>query len=188
MHDFQKLYSLAPPAKPLAASHAFLRHARFRLRADYLTKIERALAELTDAQVWWRPNAGSNSIGNLMLHLAGNVGQWMVGVRGAPDQRVRAAEFSATDTLSKAALLAQLTETVESAERVLDGLAAALANGDEGELERLIEPQGFPQTVFDAIFHVVEHFSYHTGQIVLLAKHLNSATAPFYDEHKLNQD
>jgi uncharacterized damage-inducible protein DinB len=188
--NMNKLFSLEPPTAPLPAAQAFLRQARFRLQDDYLAKLTQALAPLSDEQLWWRPNAASNSIGNLLLHLAGNTRQWLIaGVGGALDVRTRAAEFTADGQLDKQALLAHLNATVAEAEAVLHGLATQLvAEPTEAPLQRVIEPQGFPQTVLDAIFHVVEHFSYHTGQIVYLAKQLHGASLQLYDEQTLNRE
>ena len=95
MKKTRSSFLLEPPEQPLPASQAFLRQARFRLKEDYPVKIAGALAELTDAQIWWRPNEASNSIGNLILHLCGNIRQWMIaGVGGATDQRDRDSEFA----------------------------------------------------------------------------------------------
>src|SRR5437773_797674 len=106
-------FLLEPPSPPLPAGRAFLRHARFRLREDYLVKIARATAELTDEQIWWRPNDASNSIGNLLLHLCGNARQWIVaGVGGAAGARDREQEFSARDRISRAALIERLERTL----------------------------------------------------------------------------
>jgi uncharacterized damage-inducible protein DinB len=188
MSEIRKLYSLEPPEPPLSAALAFLRQARFRLQADYLAKITAALAGLDEAQIWWRPNAVSNSIGNLLLHLAGNARQWIIaGVGGAPDVRARAAEFAAQQTLDRQALLAQLTETLAEVDAVLAQLEIQAVQSDE-PLQRVCAPQGFPQTVLDAVFHVVEHFSYHTGQVVYLAKQLSSEPTQFYDEGALNRE
>lgn len=189
--NWNKLYSLKPPEPPLPATLAFVRHARFRLQSDYLAKITQAVELLTAEQIWWRPNVASNSIGNLLLHLAGNVRQWLIaGVGGVPYARTRAAEFTAADVLDKQALLAQLTSTIAEADAVLEALARQLANasGEDAPLQRLIAPQGFPQTVLDAIFHVVEHFSYHAGQIVFLTKQVSGVELQFYDEQALNRD
>ena len=188
MSEMSKLYSLEPPEPPLPAALAFLRQARFRLQSDYLAKITAALESLDEEQLWWRPNAASNSIGNLLLHLSGNVRQWIVaGVGGAPDVRTRAAEFAAQQTLGKQALLVQLTETLAEADAVLASLLAEAGQSD-APLQRVCVPQGFPQTVLDAVFHVVEHFSYHTGQIVYLAKQLSGEQTQFYDERVLNRE
>ena len=190
MHPSQKLYSLEPPDVPLPAAHAFLRHARFRLHADYLAKLNLALAALTDEQIWWRPNVASNSIGNLLLHLCGNARQWIVaGVGGTTDVRTRAAEFAAQGTLDKQALLALLETSLAEVDAVLaDVEGEVAAASSDAPLQRIIMPQGFPQTVLDAIFHVVEHFSYHTGQIVHLAKQASGKSTQFYDEGALNQE
>ena len=186
-----QLYSLMPPESPLPAPLAFVRHARFRLQADYLAKITQALEPLTAEQIWWRPNAASNSIGNLLLHLAGNIRQWLIaGVGGVSDVRMRAAEFTAAGVLDKEALLGQLTSTVAEADAVLEALAQQLASAfeDDAPLQRLIAPQGVPQTVLDAVFHVVEHFSYHTGQIIFIAKQVSGVALQFYDEQALNRE
>jgi uncharacterized damage-inducible protein DinB len=186
----QQLYNLEPPPAPLPTAQAFLRQARFRLREDYLIKIKLALAAVNDEQVWWRPNDTNNCIGNLLLHLCGNARQWIVaGIGGAADVRARAAEFAAQGTLDKQDLLALLETTLAEVDSVLAQVESTLTTtSSEAVLQRIIVPQGFPQTVLDAIFHVVEHFSYHTGQIILLAKYLSGQPTQFYDEQALNLD
>src|SRR6185436_5232970 len=95
------------------ASQAFIKESRRLLVEEYLPKIERCLEKLTDEQIWWRPNAESNSIGNLLLHLSGNARQWIVcGLGGAPDERVRQAEFDERRTIPRDELLATLRGTV----------------------------------------------------------------------------
>lgn len=186
----RKLYSLEPPDAPLSAGQLFLRQARFRLRADYQTKLTLALAQVTEKQIWWRPNDASNSIGNLLLHLCGNARQWIVaGVGGAVDVRTRAAEFGAQDVLDKQGLLALLEMTLAEIDGVLDVIEREVtATTADAPLQHVIVPQGFPQTVLDAIFHVVEHFSYHTGQIIYLTKQVSGQPTQFYDERALNQE
>lgn len=187
MNKLPRLYSLEPSETPLPTAAAFLRHARFRLREDYLVKLKLALATLNEEQIWWRPNNASNCIGNLLLHLCGNARQWIVaGVGGAADVRTRAEEFAAEGTLDKQHLLALLETTLVEVDGVL-GEVERDASSDAA-LQRIIVPQGFPQTVLDAIFHVVEHFSYHTGQIVYLAKQASGKPTQFYDEGALNQE
>lgn len=119
---------------------------------------------VSDADIWWRPVAGSNSIGNLLLHIEGNARQWLIGGVGqAPDHRDRDGEFAAQEGGGKLALLAQLTATFLEIDVMLARLSAT----------QLDEPrviQGTSTTVFDAIYHVVEHVSMHTGQIIQLAK------------------
>jgi uncharacterized damage-inducible protein DinB len=143
---------------------AFLAQSREYLTAHYLPKILAAVAQLADQDLWWRPNDASNSIGNLMLHLSGNVRQWIVsGVGGAPDTRERAREFSERDPLPREVLIATLTRAVREADRVL----SVVSRSELGERRKI---QGREVTVFEAIYHVVEHFSTHVGQILLIAK------------------
>jgi uncharacterized damage-inducible protein DinB len=142
----------------------FISEARRHLMQEYLPWLRACLARLSEAEVWWRPNEKSNSIGNLILHLCGNIRQWIIhGVGGAADRRDRPAEFAAREFFSKAELLAKLESTLAEVDAVLANLP----------VEKLTEPrviQGFDVTVLRAIFHVVEHFSYHTGQIIYITK------------------
>jgi uncharacterized damage-inducible protein DinB len=188
MADQRKSFLLEPPEAPLPASLMFLRHARFRLLEDYFVKIAAAIEALDDEHVWRRPNESSNSVGNLLLHLSGNVRQWIVsGVGGAEDERDRASEFAARGAAPKGELVEAVKTTLDEADAVLariEGECAA-ANSD-GPLQRLCGPQSYEVTVLDAIFHVVEHFSYHTGQIVFAAKWLAEGQVSFYDDRRLN--
>jgi uncharacterized damage-inducible protein DinB len=188
MKETRKSFSLEPPAQPLPSSLAFLRQARFRLVEDYLVKINLALDELDDEQIWRRPNESSNSIGNLILHLSGNVRQWIIaGVGGAPDARDRAREFAERRQIGKRELLDLLNKTLDEAAAVLAKVESeCIATRSDAPLQRLCRPQAFEATVLDAIFHVVEHFSYHTGQIVFIAKWLAEGQIRFYDDRQLN--
>lgn len=142
----------------------FIAEARRHLMQEYMPWLRACLAALSEAEVWWRPNANSNSIGNLILHLCGNITQWVIhGVGGAADARHRPAEFAARESCSKAELLQKLETTLAEVDTVLASLS----------IDKLAEPrviQGFNVTVLGAIFHVVEHFSYHTGQIIYITK------------------
>lgn len=153
----------------------FISCAREFLVEEYLPKIERCLERLTDEQIWWRPNEESNSIGNLVLHLCGNARQWIVsGVGGAPDQRERDAEFAQRESIERGELLALLRTTLSDVEQTLKNLTP----------ETLLEKravQGSDVDVLEAIFHVTEHFSMHTGQIIMLTKMLTSTDLRFYD-------
>jgi uncharacterized damage-inducible protein DinB len=142
----------------------FLGESRQYLRGTYLTAIETSVAPLTDAQVWWRPNEASNSIGNLILHLSGNVRQWIVGGVGQrPNERNRQQEFDERGPIPKEQLLARLRTVLNEADAVLASLT-------EGVLTERREIQGHDTTVLKAIYHVVEHFSTHTGQILWIVK------------------
>jgi uncharacterized damage-inducible protein DinB len=188
MKNQRRSFLLEPPEQVLSAALAFLRHTRFRLREDYLVKIAAALSELTDEQVWWRPNEASNSIGNLILHLAGNVRQWIIaGIGGEPNVRDRASEFAERRQIGKDALLELLTATLDEVDAALAKLEDdVVAAQSDAPLQRECMPQGFAQTVLDAVFHVVEHFSYHTGQIVFIAKWKAADQVRLYDDQQLN--
>jgi uncharacterized damage-inducible protein DinB len=158
-----------------ATARPFIEEARWHLLRDYLPKLERCLERLSDEQVWWRPGDGSNSIGNLLLHLEGNARQWLVsGVGGAPDRRARDREFDARAEAPLAALLDALRATLAEAD-------AALARLDAPALLERRRIQGHDVTVLAAVFHAVEHFSMHTGQIILLTKLLTGHDLAFYD-------
>jgi len=153
----------------------FIARSRYHLVEDFLPKVERCLTLLSDEQIWWRPNAESNSIGNLLLHLSGNARQWIVcGLGGAIDARDRDSEFAQRETIPRADLLGRLRQTIREVD-------ATLAKFD---LDRLLEKktiQGLDVTALEAILHVVEHFSMHAGQIILLTKLLTSSDLRFYE-------
>ena len=156
-------------------SERFISCALEFLVAEYLPKIERCLERLSDEQIWWRANEESNSIGNLVLHLCGNARQWIVaGVGGAPDRRERDAEFAQRQAIERSELLGLLRTTLTDVDSVLRNLAP------ETLLERRVI-QGSDVDVLEAVFHVTEHFSMHTGQIILLTKMLTSSDLRFYD-------
>src|SRR4030095_11839643 len=124
---------------------------------EYLPKIEHCLEQLTNEQIWWRPNEQSNSIGNLLLHLAGNVRQWIVsGVGGQPDKRDRDWEFAQRSGMTGDELRKRLRNSLSDVDRVLATLDHSIL------LERR-KIQSSEPTVLEAIFHVTEHFSMHTG-------------------------
>jgi len=189
MKEPKRAFLLTPPQAPLPAGLAFLRQVRFRLRQDYRIKIGGVLEALSEEEVWWRPNEASNSIGNLLLHLSGNVRQWVVsGLGHAADTRDRPREFSERTPRSKAALLARLDVTLDDADAVMAWLEEELAaSSSDAVLQREHLIQGFPQTALDALFHIVEHFSYHTGQIVYIAKFHQGEKVKFYDDLELDR-
>lgn len=156
-------------------SGAFISQARELLTEEYLPKIERCLEQLTDDQVWWRANASSNSIGNLILHLSGNARQWIVsGLGGEADNRQRDAEFAERRLLPRDELRAHLKRAVNDFDRTLESF-------DTGRLLDQFQIQGTMTTALAAILHVTEHFSMHTGQIILLAKMQADVDFDFYD-------
>lgn len=146
-----------------AAQH-FLEQAHWYFTSSYLPKIEHCLSLLTEEDVWWRANEASNSVGNLILHLSGNVQQWIVGGVGKrPYQRDRQHEFNERGSIDRAELLARLKTTLSQADQVLAEIKP------DGLLERR-EIQGCDVTVMEAVLRIVQHFSLHTGQIMLLTK------------------
>ena len=154
----------------------FLERSRHYLATEYRTKLRRAVESLPADALWWRPNDQANSVGNLLVHLAGNVRQWIVaGVGGAPYTRDRPAEFAARGGPDAATLLADLEAALGEADRVLASLDAA-------SLGRHRTVQGRELTILEAVYHVVEHFSLHLGQIIYLAKLHTPGAVRFYDD------
>ena len=129
-----------------------------------LSRIKHCLGQLSDEQVWRRSRPGLNSIGNLILHLCGNLRQWVVaGLGGALDVRNRPAEFAERGPVPKEELVRSLEAVVEESKRVLDGVDA----------RQLAEPrriQGFDVTGVAAMFDSVPHFRGHTQEIVHMAR------------------
>jgi len=158
-----------------AISRAFIACATEFLLGDYLPKIERCLEKLTDEQIWWRANEDSNSIGNLILHLCGNARQWIIcGVGSQPDHRNRDAEFEQRDPIPRTELLRLLRSTLSEIQTTLQTLDPAT----------VLEPrkiQGHDVDILEAVFHVTEHFSMHTGQIIMLTKMLSTTDLRFYE-------
>lgn len=153
----------------------FLERSRYYLGTEYPAKLRAAVLALPADRLWWRANEASNSAGNLVLHLSGNVRQWVVsGIGGAPDTRARDAEFAAEGGMDAPALLAHLEATL----RDVDDVLARLTPESLGEARRI---QGRETTVFSALYHVVEHFSGHTGQVILLAKMHAPGAIQFYE-------
>lgn len=154
----------------------FLERSRHFLADEYPTKIRRCLDVLPGDALWRRSDEQANSVANLLLHLAGNVGQWIVSsVGGAPDTRYRAAEFTAREGATADELFATLRGTLDAADGVLASLSAA-------QLMERRTIQGREVTVLDAVYHVVEHFALHTGQIILLTKLYAPGRIAFYED------
>jgi len=162
-------------SEEIVVSRAFLDRAVDFLIGDYQPKIERCLERLTDEQIWWRANEESNSIGNLILHLCGNARQWIVsGIGSEPDARERDAEFEQRDVIPRDELLTLLRSTLSDVEQTLRRL-------DPGTVLESRKIQGKDVEILEAVFHVTEHFSMHTGQIIMLTKMLIASDLRFYD-------
>lgn len=157
----------------------FIENSCYRMD-EGLRMITICLNKISEEQVWKKPNGSLSSIGNLMLHLCGNMTQYgITSLNGTPDLRERDVEFSVTDGYTKEELLKKLETTVNSVKTTFQSVS----------LERLLvlkQVQGFEFSGIGNIIHVVEHFSYHTGQIAFWVKQLHNEQLGFYDGHDLN--
>ncbi len=154
----------------------FITRSRYYLMEEYRTKLRKAVRVIPASEIWRRPNEQSNSVGNLLLHLAGNVRQWVVsGVGGAPDARDRIAEFGTRGGASVDELMARLEAVLEEADAVL----ARLTPIDLLERRTI---QGRDVSVMAAIYSAVQHFSTHLGQIIMVAKDYAPGAIRFYDD------
>ena len=149
-------------------------HACERL-AHYLAQIERCATLLTTDELWFRPNAHVNSVANLILHLTGNVRQWILGgVAGQGVDRDRPAEFAARDGRPASEITPALRATVEQAIDVISNLSPE-------SLAEMRTIQRYEVTVETAVLHVVEHFAFHAGQIVHATKWIRDVDLSLYD-------
>jgi uncharacterized damage-inducible protein DinB len=142
--------------------------------AEDLDRIETCVARLPPEWLWARDSENENAVANLLLHLEGNVRQWILtGIGGAPDSRDRSSEFSARAGATGPVLASNLRATTQDALRVIRGVPHA-------RLPEGVSIQGYDTTVLAAILHVVEHFSGHTYQIILLTKRATHDDLGFY--------
>ena len=154
----------------------FLTFSRKKLLEQYWPRLRACVAPMTSEQVWWRPNEASNSIGNLILHLNGNVRQWLVASFNClPDDRNRPAEFSERRLIPAAVLLDKLGATMKEASEVLARLT-------ESDLLATFQIQGYTVSGLEAVYQVVEHFGMHYGQIVFITKLVRADDLGFYRE------
>jgi len=154
----------------------FLGFSREKLLEQYWPRLRGCVESLTDEQIWWRPNDASNSIGNLILHLNGNVRQWLVSsFNRMEDKRDRPAEFSERRMIPATELLEKLGATMQEASEVL-------ARFTEADLLTSFQIQGYTVTGLRAIYQVVEHFGMHYGQIVFITKLVRARDLGFYRE------
>ena len=156
---------------PLVAAHYL---------GQYLDKIRHCVDLLSEDEAWWRPAPGTNSAANLMLHLTGNLSLWVLnGLGGESNPRHRSAEFAADRSATKEEALAGLAAVVERCQRLLAALG-------EADLAGPRDIQGYSTDGRGALFHAVEHMSYHTGQIVWITKQATAGRAAieFYPQHR----
>ena len=156
-----------------------IKNALYRL--DESTRmIKKSLEDISEDELWLKPNESLNSIANLILHLCGNITQYIISSLGeTEDIRNRDLEFSANTGGNKSDLLGKLEETVETAKRVI-------FDATQEQLLKIRSVQGFSFSGIGVIIHVVEHYSYHTGQIAFWNKQLKNKDLGFYDGRDLN--
>ena len=142
----------------------FAEHAVHSLRDVHYARLERYTSGLDDESLWWRPQPDSLAVGNVLLHLDGNVKDWILrGLGDVPFERQRDAEFAATGGKTASELLGELNSSVSRATEIILGL-------DE---ERLLRRYTFRGDEIDGLLatnHVIEHFAWHAGQAVWIAK------------------
>ena len=154
----------------------FIEFSRWKLLDQYWPRLRACVESLTDEQVWWRPNDASNSIGNLILHLNGNVTQWLI----APfvhqqDERNRPAEFAERHLIPRMDLLKKLSATLNQVAEILPRIR-------ESDLLATYEIQGYTVSGLHAVYQVIEHFGLHYGQITYITKLLRGEDLGFYRE------
>ncbi len=154
---------------------ALITEVERRLFDECQTRIELCVGKLSEDQVWWRPNDESNSIGNLILHLEGNVRQWIIaGIGDKDDTRQRQAEFDAKEGMSSDQLVSHLGNTMREVREVLHTVRPDILLDKK-------PVQTFEESVLTILIHVTEHFSYHTGQIAYITKLIIDDQLGFYD-------
>jgi len=137
--------------------------------------LKKCWEQLKEHDLWKKPSESTNSIGNLILHLCGNITQYIISSLGKQaDSRERDKEFSTKGGYNKAELLQKMVTTVETAKKVIE-------QASEEDLLQKRNVQGFHFSGIGIILQVVEHYSYHTGQIALLTKSYYNKDLGFYD-------
>jgi uncharacterized damage-inducible protein DinB len=153
----------------------YISYCRNRLMKEYLPRVKRCLEELSENDIWWRAHETDNSVGNLILHLSGNVRQWITtGIGGGKDTRDRPKEFSERGPIPKEELWMKLESTLHEADRMLERF-------DTTKMLEVRHIQKYDVTCLEAISHVVEHFAQHLGQIIYITKLRKGIDMKFYD-------
>ena len=161
-------------------ANLLIEETRFRLLEESIPRLRKCLSKLSQEEIWYRPNAHTISIGNLVLHLNGNVRQWLIsGLGGAPDLRQRQQEFDEPGPLPTSELQEKLNKLENDIEAILEGLSAS-----DLITERTI--QGYKSSGVSILVHVVEHFSYHVGQVTILVKSRKDLDMGYYAEKDLD--
>ena len=152
-----------------------------RVFEESYERIYRCISLIDEKDLWRSPSKGIPAIGNLILHLCGNARQWILsGLGGRPDNRDRDQEFVAQTKIKKAELVFLL-------ENMRSNLRQTLEELDPKQITDIHVVQGFEVTGFSVVVHVIEHFSYHTGQITTLTKFLTNKDTGYYTGIDLNK-
>ena len=161
-------------------SSEFVQQAIIRLYDESVPRLLKCVGEVSEDELWYRANDNSNSIGNLVLHLTGNVNQWInTGIGGDEDTRERQSEFDTRGGIDRAEMLKKLDRVMTRAKVVLNGLNSEY-------LLNVYKVQGFEETGMSMVLHVVEHFSYHVGQMTYIVKSVKNIDTGYYSDNDLD--
>ena len=164
-----------------AIHRTLIAEVKRRIITESVPRIKKCLSQLTEEEIWHRPNENVVSVGNLVLHLCGNLRQWVLsGLGDAPDQRQRDREFHQTDPISACELVQRMDTLMEEVVRVLDQLTPQ-------DLVTVRPVQAYQETGVAILMHVTEHFSYHTGQITYYVKTRKNVDLQYYGGQDLNR-
>lgn len=159
----------------------FIREIQRRLTTEGRDRILKCLDLLSEEDIWYRPNDHSNSVGNLVLHLCGNVTQWLFStIGGGKDMRERQTEFDEKGPIPKSVLKAKVVNLMDKADRILESL-------DSSNLAKIYPVQGFEENGIAILVHITEHFSYHVGQITYIVKARKDLDTGYYAGQDLNK-
>ena len=151
-----------------------------RMITEGLSRIEKCFEILSEEQIWHKQNDNSNSMGNIVLHLCGNIRQYIIsGIGGQKDIRQRDDEFKLSSKLDSKKLLTKIQDTVLEANNVVCTLDTNVFSEDR-------KVQGFDENVTSIIVHVIEHYSYHIGQITYYTKYVADEDTGYYAGLDLN--
>ena len=164
----------------IALTAAFITEIKRRLFEESMFRLKKCLAELTEEQIWYRPNKASNSVGNLVLHLHGNVRHWIVaGLGKNKDVRERQKEFDEPGPVPVEEMLTDMEQLMTEVDAILNQTTA-------NDLLEVRNVQGYQESGLSILVHITEHFSYHVGQMTYIVKMLKDKDMGYYEGHDLD--
>lgn len=162
-----------------AITTAFINEIKRRLFTESVFRLKKCVNELSEEQIWYRPNNASNSVGNLVLHLEGNIRQWVVaGLGKNKDVRERQKEFDEKGPVPIEKMLADMDKLMEEVNQIFNKVSTT-------DLLEVRNVQGYQESGLSILVHITEHFSYHVGQITYITKMLKDKDMGYYDGHDL---